>query len=86
MGVKAVNPKAEVRIAYTGSFNDLVGAGEIARTAINAGADFLSGSSQQSVGALKAVAEHKGVYWISTDLNMKNVAPRIQVNFCPGSF
>ena len=75
MGVKAVNPKAEVRIAYTGSFNDLVGAGEIARTAINAGADFLSGSSQQSVGALKAVAEHKGVYWISTDLNMKNVAP-----------
>ena len=74
MGVKAVNPKAEVRIAYTGSFNDLVGAGEIARTAINAGADFLSGSSQQSVGALKAVAEHKGVYWISTDLNMKNVA------------
>lgn len=75
MGVKAVNPKAEVRIAYTGSFNDLVGAGEIARTAINAGADFLSGSSQQSVGALKAVAEHKGVYWISTDLNMKNVTP-----------
>lgn len=75
MGVKAVNPKAVVRIAYTGSFNDLVGAGEIARTAIKAGADFLSGSSQQSVGALKAVAEHKGVHWISTDLNMKDVAP-----------
>ena len=75
MGVKAVNPKAVVRIAYTGSFNDLVGAGEIARTAIKAGADFLSGSSQQSVGALKAVMEHKGIYWISTDLNMKNLAP-----------
>ncbi len=75
MGVKAVNPKAVVRIAYTGSFNDLVGASEIARTAIKAGADFLSGSSQQSVGALKAVAEHKGVHWISTDLNMKDVAP-----------
>ena len=74
-GVKAVNPNAVVRIAYTGSFNDLVGAGEIARTAIKAGADFLSGSSQQSVGALKAVAEHKGVHWISTDLNMKDVAP-----------
>ncbi len=74
-GVKAVNPKAVVRIAYTGSFNDLVGAGEIARTAIKAGADFLSGSSQQSVGALKAVAEHKDVFWISTDLNMKDVAP-----------
>lgn len=75
MGVKAVNPNAVVRIAYTGSFNDLVGAGEIARTAIKAGADFLSGSSQQSVGALKAVAEQKGVFWISTDLNMKDVAP-----------
>ena len=74
-GVKAVNPNAVVRTAYTGSFNDLVGAGEIARTAIKAGADFLSGSSQQSVGALKAAAEQKGVYWISTDLNMKNVAP-----------
>ena len=74
-GVKAVNPNAVVRIAYTGSFNDLVGAGEIARTAIKAGADFLSGSSQQSVGALKAVAEHKDVFWISTDLNMKDVAP-----------
>ncbi len=79
MGVKSVNEKANVRIAYTGSFNDLVGAGEIARTAIQAGADFLSGSSQQSVGALKAVAEHnkpehKGVYWMSTDLNMGHIA------------
>lgn len=75
MGVKSVNPKASVRIAYTGSFNDLVGAGDIARTAIKGGADFLSGSSQQSVGALKATAEHQGVYWIATDLNMKHIAP-----------
>ncbi|NLL36569.1 MAG: BMP family ABC transporter substrate-binding protein [Fretibacterium sp.] len=75
MGVKAVNPNAVVRIAYTGSFNDLVGAGEIAKAAIQAGADFLSGSSQQSVGALKAAAEHEGIYWVSTDLNMKDLAP-----------
>ena len=76
MGVKAVNDKAVVRIAYTGSFNDLVGAGDIARTAIKGGADILSGSSQQSVGALKAAAGHEGVYWIATDLNMKAVAPK----------
>jgi basic membrane protein A len=75
LGVKAVNEKAVVRIAYTGSFNDLVGAGDIARTAIQGGADFLSGSSQQSVGAVKAAAEHEGVYWIATDLNMKELAP-----------
>jgi basic membrane protein A len=75
MGVKAVNEKAVVRAAYTGSFNDLVGAGDIARTAIQGGADFLSGSSQQSVGAVKAAAEHSGVYWIATDLNMKELAP-----------
>ena len=75
MGVKSVNDKAAVRIAYTGSFNDLVGAGEIARTAIQGGADFLSGSSQQSVGAVNAAAEHEGVYWIATDLNMKDLAP-----------
>lgn len=76
MGVKAVNDKAVVRIAYTGSFNDLVGAGDIARTAIKGGADFLSGSSQQSVGALKATAEHEGIYWIATDLNMQGIAPK----------
>ena len=75
-GVKAVNEKAAVRIAYTGSFNDLVGAGDIARTAIKGGADFLSGSSQQAVGALKAAAEHEGVYWFATDLNMKDIAPK----------
>jgi basic membrane protein A len=75
MGVKAVNDKAVVRTAYTGSFNDLVGAGDIAKTAMQGGADFLSGSSQQAVGAVKAAAENKGVYWFSTDLNMKDLAP-----------
>lgn len=74
-GVKAANPKAEVRIAYTGSFNDLVGAGEIARAQIKAGADFLSGSSQQAIGAMKAVAEFPNTFWFASDLNPKSVAP-----------
>lgn len=75
-GVKAANPKAEVRIAYTGSFNDLVGAGEIARAHIKAGADQLSGSSQQAVGAMKAVAEFPNASWFASDLNPKAIAPQ----------
>lgn len=74
-GVKSVNPKAQVRIAYTGSFNDLVGAGEVARAQIKAGADFISGSSQQAVGAIKAAAETKGVYFMGSDLNPKAISP-----------
>lgn len=74
-GVKSVNPKAEVRIAYTGSFNDVVGAGEIARAHIKAGADFLAGTAQQSVGAIKAASEVPGVRYMSSDLNPKDMAP-----------
>lgn len=74
-GAKAANPKAEVRIAYTGSFNDLVGAGEIARAHVKAGADHLSGTSQQAVGAMKAVAEFPNTYWFASDLNPKSIAP-----------
>lgn len=74
-GVKAVNPKAQVRIAYTGSFNDLVGAAEIARAHIKAGADVLSGSSQQAVGAIKAASEKPGVMFMASDLNPKAIAP-----------
>lgn len=75
-GVLAVNPKAQVRIAYTGSFNDLVGAGEIARAHIKAGADVLSGSSQQAVGAIKAASETPGVLFMGSDLNPKAIAPK----------
>jgi basic membrane protein A len=74
-GVKAVNPDAEVRIAYTGGFGDLVAAGEIAETHINAGADILTGSAQQTVGAIRVVAEYDGVYWMSTDMNQSSLAP-----------
>jgi basic membrane protein A len=74
-GVKSVNPKAEVRAAYTGSFGDLVAAGEIARTHIKAGADVLTGTSQQTVGAINVVAEKKGLYWLSSDMDQKSIAP-----------
>ncbi len=51
LGVKAVNPKAEVKVAHTGSFGDFVKAGELAQTQMKAGADVLTGSSQQALGA-----------------------------------
>lgn len=73
--VLAVNPDVKVRIAYTGSFGDSVAAGEIANTHMDAGADFLTGSAQQAVGAIRAIAERAGKYWLSTDLDQSSLAP-----------
>jgi basic membrane protein A len=69
LGVKAVNPKAEVKVAHTGSFGDFVKAGELAQTHIKAGADVLTGSSQQALGALQAVATYKDkpLWWVGQD-------------------
>lgn len=75
-GVKAVNPEATVRVAYTGSFGDLVAAGEIARTHIKAGADVLSGSAQQCVGAIRVASEFEGVLWLSSDMDQSSIAPQ----------
>jgi len=74
-GVAKANPKAKVNTAYTGSFNDIVGAGELAKTQMNAGADVLTGSSQQAVGAARAVAGKPGSYWLSTDMDQSAIAP-----------
>ena len=43
LGIKSVNPKADVKLAYTGSFGDFVKAAELAHTDIKAGADVLTG-------------------------------------------
>ena len=70
LGVKAANPKADVKVAHTGSFGDFVKAGELAQTQIKAGADVLTGSSQQALGALRAVAAYKEkkLWWVGQDL------------------
>jgi len=75
LGVKAVNPKAEVRIAYTGSFGDLVAAGEIATSQIAAGADILTGTAQQSVGAIRVAQGAGNVFWLSSDMDQSSLAP-----------
>ena len=74
-GVMKTNPKVSVRTAYTGSFNDIVGAGELAKTQMTAGADILTGSSQQAVGAVRAVADKPGMYWLSTDIDQSSIGP-----------
>lgn len=69
LGVRAVNPKAEVKVAHTGSFGDFVKAGELAHTQVKAGADVLTGSSQQALGALRAVATYRDrpIWWVGQD-------------------
>ena len=74
LGVEAVNPDATVNVAYTGSFSDYVRSGELATTQINAGADVLTGSSQQAIGALRACAEYPGVLWLGQDLAQLDTA------------
>lgn len=64
-GVAASNPNASVLVAYTGSFGDTGLAAETAKTQIAAGADILTGSAQQVVGAIEAV-QAVGGYWFGT--------------------
>ena len=74
-GVASVNPDAEVRVAYTGSFGDSVAAGEIADSHITAGADVLTGTAQQSVGAIRVADDFDNVYWLSSDMDQSSLAP-----------
>jgi basic membrane protein A len=69
LGVKSVNPDAKFMIAHTGSFSDFIKAGQVAQSQIQSGADVLTGSSQQAIGALRAVADHsdEDIWWVGQD-------------------
>lgn len=73
-GVNATNPDAEINISYTGSFGDTALAAEAANTHIKAGADVLTGSAQQVVGAIGVAAEN-GVVWLGTQADQSPLAP-----------
>ncbi|MEZ4729949.1 MAG: BMP family protein [Caldilineaceae bacterium] len=73
-GVKATKPDAEVNISYTGSFGDTALAAEAANTHIKAGADVLTGSAQQVVGAIGVAAENE-VFWLGTQADQTPLAP-----------
>jgi len=77
-GAMATNPDAIVNISYTGSFGDTALAAEAANTHIAAGADVLTGSAQQVVGAV-SVAEEQGVVWIGTQSDQSSLAPDIVI-------
>ena len=81
LGAKAVNPKASVRVAHTGSFSDITKASELAKSQLGAGADFLTGCSQQALGALHAVGEvkDKAIWWVGMDVSHLSLpeAPKV---------
>jgi len=77
-GVKATDPDVKVNVSFTGSFGDTALAAEAANTHIKAGADVLTGSSQQVVGAI-GVAKEAGVPWIGVQADQSTAAPEIVV-------
>lgn len=77
-GVLATNPDAQTSVIYTGSFGDTALAAESANTLIAGGADVLTGSAQQVVGAV-GVAKEAGVLWLGTQSDQSPLAPEIVV-------
>ena len=63
-GVEAGGVAAPL-VTYTGSFGDTAAAAEAAQTQIAAGADVLTGSAQQVVGAIEAIQAEGGL-WFGT--------------------
>ena len=67
-------PMSQVNVSFTGSFGDTALAAEAANTHISAGADVLTGSSQQVVGAI-GVAKEAGVPWLGIQADQSPLAP-----------
>jgi len=77
-GVAAANPDVQVNVSFTGSFGDTSLAAEAANTHIQAGADVLTGSAQQVVGAI-GVAKDKGIPWLGIQSDQSPLAPDVVV-------
>ena len=77
-GVADTNPDATVNVIFTGSFGDTALAAEAANTLIAGGADVLTGSAQQVVGAI-GVATEAGVPWLSNDSDQSSLGPEVVV-------
>jgi len=74
-GVESVDKNIKILETYTGAFGDTVKAKEMAIAHMDAGADILTGTAQQTVGSIQAVSEKKGVYWFSNDMNQSSLSP-----------
>ena len=68
-------PDIKVNVNYTGNFGDTALAAEAANTHIKAGADVLTGSAQQVVGAI-GVAKDNNVYWFGIQSDQARWRPR----------
>lgn len=77
-GVRATNPDARVNISFTGSFGDTSLAAEAASTHVQAGADVLTGSAQQVVGAVGVAAENN-VPWLGIQSDQSPLSPETVV-------
>ncbi len=73
-GVRDTDPSIKVNVSFTGSFGDTALAAEAANVQIDAGADILTGSSQQVVGAI-GVAKDNNIPWIGIQADQSPVAP-----------
>lgn len=74
-GAKAAVKKAQVKIAYTGSFSDPSLMSKQATQFLAQKADVLTGSSQSVVGAI-TVAKTKKVAWFGTQWTQTTLAPK----------
>lgn len=76
LGVQASNPNAKIQVTHIGSFGDTVKSGEAAMAFIQGGADVLTGSSQQALGALRAVADfpNDDIWWVGQDIAQIDIA------------
>ncbi|HRJ44396.1 MAG: BMP family protein [Caldilineaceae bacterium] len=77
-GVMDTKPDAVVNVSFTGSFGDTALAAEAANVHIQAGADVLTGSAQQVVGAV-GIAKENGVKWLGTQSDQTSLGPDIVV-------
>jgi basic membrane protein A len=77
-GAQATKPDIKTNVIFTGSFSDTALAAEAANTQIAAGADVLTGSAQQVVGAI-GVAKEKGAKWFGTQSDQSSLAPETVV-------
>jgi basic membrane protein A len=77
-GARHANPDAQVNVSYTGSFGDTALAAAAADTHLQAGADVLTGSAQQVVGAI-GVAKENNTFWLGTQSDQSSLAPDIVV-------
>ncbi|MCC7452253.1 MAG: BMP family protein [Anaerolineae bacterium] len=75
LGIKAINPKAELRTVYIGTFDDSTKGKEAAKALIAAGADVIYHQADEAgLGAIQAAQEAK-VWAIGWGVDQRQIAP-----------